>query len=101
MLDYRRRLDEIEARLPKDTVWHLADGSEFRSHLTIMELIAKGWRELRAGGPHPIFDAAQQTVRSESGDRLHELFRAVAESFIAYELRPTLETEGDHDRRRG
>ena len=77
-MDYMRRLDEIEARLPKDTVWHLEGGGEFRSNLTVMELIAAGRKEIEAGGATPILDAARETVRSSDGSRLHELFRAMA-----------------------
>jgi hypothetical protein len=77
-MDYMKRLDEIEARLPKDTIWQLADGGEFRSSMTTARLVTGGYEELMAGGPHPILDAAIQTIRSSDGSRLHELFAAVA-----------------------
>jgi hypothetical protein len=75
-MNYHRRLDELESRLPKDTVWYLADGTEFRSDLTVCELIVAGHEEVRAGGATPILDAAAQTVRSSDGSALHELFAA-------------------------
>ena len=82
-MDYRRRLDEMEARLPKDVIWQLANGGEFRSAMTTAELVAAGFKELDGCGPHPILDAAMQTVRSNDGSRVHELFRAVAAPILA------------------
>lgn len=79
------RLAEMEARMPKDTIWYLADGTEFRSDLGIVELFEAGRREVEAGGPHPILDAAMQTVRSEDGSRLHELFRAMRGPLVEIE----------------
>lgn len=74
----RKAIAELRARIPKATVWYLADGSEFCSDMTGGELVVAGFKELDSIGPYPILDAAMQTVRSSDGSKLHELFRAAA-----------------------
>ncbi len=77
----RKAIHDLWARMPKDTIWYLRGGGEFHSNMNVVELVCAGYRE-PLDGPHPIIDAALETVRSEDGTRFHALLAAVAKPLL-------------------
>jgi hypothetical protein len=97
----RKAIHELWARMPKDTIWHLRGGGEFRSNMNVAELVCAGYKELEhPRRKHPIIDAAMETERSEDGSRFHELLAAVARPLLKERNKKRCTTRSETSTRR-